>query len=663
MSNIFNNNFNNFKIKLHNQYYWDFYLNKRHSYNNFCLKEYVDLDEDCLIADIDLGSDKFNNNCVISKDNAFYRNYTLSPYILENFGYCGVDNGYVFAPRDRISNEEFLNIIQHSPYKIDNFLLKLCKVDGNTKLYEYPLTFETDCIKCNGGFLQGFFETECDKFKIFPSQLDNTITFSVDLKPCDFDKESNKTLNDKHPNNKGFFLYIGTRAENKWALEYNKILYNCKDILQESDYLYEKEYETPQKNIIQNLQYFKVKHDDPYVIDGYLTDRGCENKNPKLSFIHDDYIDLTEYECCLNDEPFCMRNTEKGTIVKHGSCSNCQDGNGLCGDYIYQLPKICSTNVNDDANCCKIPLYAWRMDSAFQMKNKNRKFNSYAKGDWLSNDAFSDIDTIGDNYLLESQYSKTDIDISDFDFRTEDGTEILKSLKIIKTNNKFLLFDRTKDGFIIPEWDEDNYAIYYHYNRKYKNNLFLLMHRGEGGYDVNSIEDVTEDIKYDINKDLIQNALGFRITDNGSIGYRYLIRDCDTNELISVEGYSKTNIIKHDEWSNIVVKIKPIDNKMKLYIYVNGNLVFISKILPKLKLRQLNDLYEKQEGVPFNISLGGGSQGLCDVLMTNYMVTVDDIYPIEENFGGSFIGYIKNFKIYNCDIEQFLIKKNIKKNK
>ena len=56
----------------------------------------------------------------------------------------------------------------------------------------------------------------------------------------------------------------------------------------------------------------------------------------------------------------------------------------------------------------------------------------------------------------------------------------------------------------------------------------------------------------------------------------------------------------------------------------------------------------KQEGVPFNISLGGGTQGLCDVVYYDFGHTPTDILPLEKNFAGSFIGYIKSFKFYDC---------------
>ena len=61
----------------------------------------------------------------------------------------------------------------------------------------------------------------------------------------------------------------------------------------------------------------------------------------------------------------------------------------------------------------------------------------------------------------------------------------------------------------------------------------------------------------------------------------------------------------------------------------------------------LNEPYDKQEGVPFNISIGGGTQGLLD---TVYSIdsTPYDIYPLGKYFGGTFIGYFKSFKFYDC---------------
>ena len=74
----------------------------------------------------------------------------------------------------------------------------------------------------------------------------------------------------------------------------------------------------------------------------------------------------------------------------------------------------------------------------------------------------------------------------------------------------------------------------------------------------------------------------------------------------------------------------------------------------------LNDIYEKQEGVPYNISLGGGTQGLAETIQPNYMLNPTRVYPLEKAFAGSFIGYLKSFKIYNCFMEQLIIENNYK---
>ena len=86
---------------------------------------------------------------------------------------------------------------------------------------------------------------------------------------------------------------------------------------------------------------------------------------------------------------------------------------------------------------------------------------------------------------------------------------------------------------------------------------------------------------------------------------------------------------------------------MKLYFYVNGFLIFISKGLDLFKFRELYQEYsEKQETVPYNISLGGGTLGLLETIMPNYYAISEYILPIEKDFCGAFMGDIKSFKMY-----------------
>jgi hypothetical protein len=102
-----------------------------------------------------------------------------------------------------------------------------------------------------------------------------------------------------------------------------------------------------------------------------------------------------------------------------------------------------------------------------------------------------------------------------------------------------------------------------------------------------------------------------------------------------------------------------LDDTMKLMFYVNGRLVYVTKDIPKIPLHALNETEEKQEGVAYNISLGGGTQGLADtVQISNYMAEPDKVYPLEKYFGGSFIGYMTAFRFYNCPMESGYIRNN-----
>ena len=93
-------------------------------------------------------------------------------------------------------------------------------------------------------------------------------------------------------------------------------------------------------------------------------------------------------------------------------------------------------------------------------------------------------------------------------------------------------------------------------------------------------------------------------------------------------------------------------------IYINGYLKLVSKELPEFDFRALNDSYDKQESVPYNISLGGGTQGLIDALTPDKTMPFSLLSTLEENFCGTFIGDMRSFKIYNEPLEYHEIKNN-----
>jgi hypothetical protein len=284
-------------------------------------------------------------------------------------------------------------------------------------------------------------------------------------------------------------------------------------------------------------------------------------------------------------------------------------------------------------------------------------------GTEFGDDYIGDFEDLGS---LEEcrEYLEPELDITDFIYYTDNGFSLFEANQYyFYTDNKFMIFDRTKKGHTIKDWIEGTQIMYYGRRSQFTGNLFILMNRTKTGYTVHNIDELRDQSANNYNPytDLYNNALAFRITDNGEIGYRMLSIDCEAegrDKTKVIEGYSFENVIPDCEWVTIMVRMSFIMGKMKLMFYVNGKLKYISQDLPVLSLKALNELYEKQEGIPYNISLGGGTQGLAETIQPNYMLNPTRVYPIEKNFAGSFIGYISSFKIYNCFMEQMIIENN-----
>ena len=92
--------------------------------------------------------------------------------------------------------------------------------------------------------------------------------------------------------------------------------------------------------------------------------------------------------------------------------------------------------------------------------------------------------------------------------------------------------------------------------------------------------------------------------------------------------------------------------------YVNARLKYVVNDFPEFIAKRLDEYKTKQVGVPFNFSLGGGSQGLIDSQTFDGLDQADRGLPIEENFAVSFIGGISQFKFNICDLNYAQIKYN-----
>ena len=175
-------------------------------------------------------------------------------------------------------------------------------------------------------------------------------------------------------------------------------------------------------------------------------------------------------------------------------------------------------------------------------------------------------------------------------------------------------------------------------------------------------------LELDKDKDIVDNAIGFRIKDDGSIGYRLLTLSADCQSIEIIEEYSMSGVVTSDQWEHVVIKWVNNDNyntcdlvngspRMGKYkFYLNSFLMFTSKELPEIVPKRLDDLMEKQIGVPYNISIGGGTQGLLESMTFDGQDNDDLGLILEKNFAGTFIGYISDFNLYDKNVSWCQIK-------
>lgn len=178
-------------------------------------------------------------------------------------------------------------------------------------------------------------------------------------------------------------------------------------------------------------------------------------------------------------------------------------------------------------------------------------------------------------------------------------------------------------------------------------------------------------------KSITDNAFGIRITPDGRIGYRVLRvgNICQTGTTITVEngitgtttpfykieeayspnpiwnagnsGYTNISIVyeRYIELSDCEL----IYNDYRtgtLKIYVNARPVFVQDNFEEIIPHKLDRQKELQSAVPFNISWGGGTQGLYESVTYGGVDTEDRNLLLQTLFAGSWSGSLQSFKMY-----------------
>lgn len=598
-----------------------------------------------------------------------------------DIGYTGVDNGLISYHRDAITNEEFLKIYFNSEYKIESgdTRLFLTPVTGNTQQYIYPMYFTTDengasYISCKGGFYQGFFKLDGFDYQVLPNNIENEWMMHFEIRPRSDYEVGPNTVNHIHPDNKGIFFFMGTRAENKWWPFYKT----------DSDTV-----ETFRKNDAQAEGYFSgcegesgdtynVNEDgtvtnpwvneeleerpkeDGYFIKGdgyYAFDKG-ESATPPSSaetippmeheevFIKGDgYIDFNDMYGFM---PEILSSQTDTVVIAPSKKSVIKGGKIFLNTYGYNLDKACMCVGCDEEEKKEEP----------KEEECEPCCTHYFHDDYYDNQCPEEDNN---KFVVDEFIGKeVEIDTDMSHYTDSEGRSMVKhGYQEITTDNKYVMFDHTPDGFNTHNWVEGTEVTLTRRQDWPNANYFLLMNRTPTGYTTHTIQEYNEQNSYDYNiyKDIRGNVFALRVTENGAIGYRYGVLNCDNdNKYEVIEEYSKDGLVKLDEWNSINVRFCVLNpgvsscdtrpRKMRISFYVNGFLVFISKELDAFRFKSLDEVSEKQEAVPYNISLGGGSIGLLETILPNYYAISDYILPIERDFCGTFLGDIKSFKMY-----------------
>jgi len=575
------------------------------------------LNEDCLISYIDMEKDE----CIFGQESSADTPGVIS---LENYTYDGVseecelndikltglDNGLISFERifgtNEITNEQFYKLM--TEYKMDlpsgDTRLTLYEVTGNTGRYSYGTEYVNDergrYYAFKGGFLQGFYKLYGFNYQTLPQYIENTWNLEFVIRPRDYENE--QPYIDKLENGEAL---NGIYPENK----------------------------------------------------GIFFFMGARAENKFAQFYTNN---MDEYPIRPGYKELCPQSQD--------------------GQYIH----------NNNSNASKKRKERTELlDSLWILNFLYRPFETddgiYSCGCQMGESYKNVLESISKNgcTYVDDDYVCEDWDISDFDItETSEGHPIKSDNYIeIESDNKYLLFNRTPSGYTtktFPE-DQDIKFLFTGTTREYKTNQYLLFNRTKNGYTTKTIGDYfdSEEYKndktkyYNIRKDIIGNAFALKINDDGSIGYRYMVKDCDAPSGYSIEEeYSFPGIVKKDEWNVVNVMFTILNGvlddcgvpmgkrRMRMYIYVNGFLKMVSKELPEFDFHELDDTFDKQEGVPFNISLGGGSQGLMESIWTNRKQMFKYVLPIEQNFAGTFMGDIRSFKFYTCKMDITKIKNN-----
>jgi hypothetical protein len=629
---------------------------------------YFDINSSLTSQNLNLLYKNYNPSNVLVSENYYNpENSELSCIKSESscdIGLTGIDNGLV----TEMTGETiyFTNGLFSDDKKFERLYfdrrLKLFQITGYTSfpnirfsgfdktvLYEVVSKnspFEGKYHELYGGFYQGFYKLFGYDYNIFPERMNKGWSIEMLMRPRlineYFPNIGETTLNEIYPENKNIFFYLGTRAENKFYHHanghpncftgYTRVTSHltglttcscCNKTITNSRCIYV----YPPRSV--NGQH------DPHI------NYGCDKcgGNPQKSLTcgcdcNKTACETCGWECQKHICPTIIQVTPTPTPTPTSIPSNC--------DITPQCTPECKTCLNcDDCDDCdkgftsiedtceKNPLYD-AMSNAISFKlcgdPKNPKIGIKVltfTGDCETTGTCESIGvTYGTGYSINEYCSPTGI---------YPDCELINPLFLEKEH-----------------WFQLN-VVWERYS--WLDNCDLYYRGGLG--------DIT---KEEYLESLANNATA-------------LITRPYTKE--SSDGGEKIKLVNlNEKWL-----LDKSYRKGRLKIYVNGKKFWTVENFEEIIPRALNTDKEKQVGVPFNISWGGGAQGLRENLVFNNDISLGkyiqdpELFPnndlsgttlsglntnilIEKNFAGTFEGAISQFRMYVSPLTSSEIKHN-----
>ena len=634
------------------------------------LPVYFDIDNPLTSQGLNLTYKNYNLNNIFVSQNYYETNdldlNCFTGHSSCDIGLTGIDNGLVSEMTGQTIN--FTNGLINDSLKFTrlNFdrRLKLFQTTGytsspNIRFSGFDKTILYEVVSKNdpfvgkyhelyGGFYQGFYKLFGYDYDILPERMNKGWSVEMILKPRLIDEyfpgPNETTLNEIYPNNKNTFFYFGTRAENKF--------YHHADGTPNCFTGYTR-VTTPLTGLTTCACCNKT-----------ITDSRCIYVYPPRSVnnIHDPHVN---YGCNL-----CNGNREKkitcGCDCKDYTCETCgwECFEHKCDTIITPTPTPSPTPTPTPDNCVITPTCTptcTKCDTCDDCKCSTTGFTSVENT--CEVDPLFDSLSNAISFRLCGDPKNPQIGVRMLSITGDCQTTGSCENTGVTFTTGYTIVDYCTPP-IYPRCEQENPAWleeehWFQVNIVWERYNWLdecdLLFRG-------GLDTITEKLYLE---SLANNTVSL-------VNVPYTKVDGKTAEQIEI-------VKLNDRW---ISEKKYREGRLK--IYINGKIFYTIENFEELIPRALDTDKEKQVGVPFNISWGGGTQGLRENLTFSSTtlpfgpyIQDPECFPIndltgttfnglktniliEQNFAGTFEGAISQFRMYTSPLSAPEIKHNFK---